>query len=76
MLLSAMVQGCVDEVAIHPADELDGDFLGANRLTLAVIGATAEDFLRHRGDHVQRALIALRLSLRKRVEVRDFRSGK
>ena len=64
VLLPAMMQRCVDEVSIHPTYKLDGNFFGADRFALAVVRATAEDFLRHGGDHVQRSPVALRLPLR------------
>ncbi len=52
MLFSAVMQHGVNKVAIHPSDEFDGYLLGTNGFAFAVIGATAEDFLRHRGDHI------------------------
>src|ERR1035437_10961340 len=76
VLLAAVMQCGVDEIAIHPADELDGNFLGTNRFAFAMVRATSKNFLRHSGDHTQGSLIALRLSLRKRVEVRDLRGSK
>ena len=52
------------QIAVHPSDELDGYLLWADRLTLAMIRATAEVFVGHGGHHAERALVALRLTLR------------
>src|SRR5260370_41998724 len=64
-----------NQVAVHPSDELKRYFLGAHRFTLAMIRAAAEEFGFHRGYHADGSLVALRLTLRKRVEVREFRGG-
>ena len=74
-LLAAAMESRVDQVAIHPSDKLDRDFLGADGLALAMIRAASEEFLGHRRDHVRCSLVALRLPLRKRIEMRDFRGG-
>ena len=64
-LIAAVMERCANQVAVHFSDELDGNFLGANRFALAMIGATAKEFIGHGRDHAPRAAIALRLSLRK-----------
>src|SRR5258708_785565 len=63
------------QVAVHPSDELKGYLLWANRFTLAMIGATAEEFVGHCGHHADSALVALGLTLRQRVEVSKFGRG-
>ena len=65
MLLASAMQCGVDEIAIHPADELEGNFFGANRFAFAMVRATSENFMRHSSDHIRGSLIALRLPLRK-----------
>ena len=63
----------VDQIAVHPPDKLDRNFLGADGLALAMIRAASEEFIRHGRNHVRRSLVALRLALRKRIEMRDLR---
>ena len=53
-------------------DELERDFLGADRLALAVVGAAPEFFAVHGRHHVQGPLVALGLALREHVQVRDL----
>src|ERR1700674_4784461 len=72
-LLAAAMKSGVDQVAVHSSDKLDWNFLGAHGLALAMIRAASELFLGHRRDHVRRSLVALRLSLRKRIQMRDLR---
>src|ERR1700746_212141 len=54
------------QVTVHFANELK-DLLGANRLTLSMIGAAAKVFIHHRDHHTESPLIALGLTLRQRV---------
>src|ERR1700682_5205747 len=65
VLIAAMMESCANQVAVHLSDELEWNFLGANRFTLAVIRATAEEFIGHGRYHAERAAIALRWTLRK-----------
>ena len=67
---------CSHQIAVHLADELEGYFLRTHHCTLAVIRATAEAFVRHRGHHAESPLVALGLTLRKRIEVGEFGGGK
>jgi len=64
-----------NQIAVRRSDELKGYLLGAHRFTLAMIRATAEVFVHHRGDHAESALVALGLTLRKGVEVGNFRGS-
>ena len=64
-LVTTMMECCPNKVAIHFPNELDGNFLGADCFALAMIRATAEEFIGHGCYHAQRAAIALRLPLRK-----------
>ena len=64
--------GGLNQVTVHPSDELEGDLFGAHRFTLAMIGTTAEAFVGHRNHHAERPLVALGLTLRQRVEVGNF----
>jgi hypothetical protein len=61
-----------NQVAVHRSDELERYFLGTRRFTLAMIRTTAEVFVCHGDHHAESPLIALRLTLRKRVEVGNF----
>jgi len=60
------------QIAVHLPDELEGYPLGAYRFTFAMIRATAEPFVRHGDHHAEGPLVALGLTLRQRVEVRNF----
>jgi hypothetical protein len=53
-----------NEVAVQLADELYRDLFGTYRFAFAVIRATAENLVSHCGDHADRPLVALRLTLR------------
>ena len=72
-LFAAAMKSGVDQVAVHPPDELDWNLLGTHGLAFAMIRATPEKFLGHGRDHVRRSLVALRLPLRQRIEMRDLR---
>src|SRR5258706_10480954 len=61
-----------NEVAVQLADELDRDLFGTYRFAFAVIRATAENLVSHCRYHAERPLVALRLTLRERVQVSDF----
>src|SRR4051794_25295124 len=60
-----------DVVAVHAGDEIDGDFFGADRFTLAVHSAASE-VLFHDLYHAHDALVALGLALGQEAEVRDL----
>ncbi len=64
--LPARTQRGPHKVAVELGDELERDFLGTDRLALAVVGATAEFFAVHGRHHVQGPLVALGLALRER----------
>ena len=66
------MQRRVDQIAVHPADKLDWNLLGTYGLALAMVRAASEKFVGHRFRHVHGSLVALRLSLRKRIEMRNF----
>src|SRR5882672_6345974 len=72
-LLAAAMQCGVDQVAVHPPDKLDRNLLGTHGLAFTMIRAASEEFARHGRDHVRCSLVALRLSLRKRIEMSDLR---
>jgi len=61
-----------NEVAVQLADELYRDLFGTYRFAFAMICATAEDLVSHGGYHAECPLVALRLTLRERVQVSDF----
>ena len=61
-----------NEIAVQLADELYRDLFGTYRFAFAVIRATAENLASHCGYHAERPLVALRLTLRERVQVSDF----
>src|SRR5205814_7329855 len=67
---------CLEKVSMHARDGVDADLLRARRLTFAEERAAAECLEIHLRDHVQRAPVALRLTLRQQSEVRDLRGGK
>jgi hypothetical protein len=69
---AAAARHCVNQVIVHPADELERYFLWAHRFTLAMVRATAEQLGSHRGHHTDGSLVALRLTLRERVEMSEF----
>src|SRR5579863_10573631 len=71
--LSAAVQRGVDQVAVHPPNKFDRDLFGAHGFALAVIRAASEKLFGHGRDHAHSSLVALRLSLRKRIKMRDLR---
>src|ERR1700682_5021663 len=54
-LVTAMMEYCANQVAIHFPNELDGNFLGTDGFALAMIRATAEEFIGHGCYHAQRA---------------------
>ena len=62
-------------IAVHAADEADAYSLGALRLAFPIVPAGAEALLLHLPHHVAHALVALRLSLGKQTQVRDFGGG-
>ena len=64
--------GGFNQVTVHPSDELEGDLFGAHRFTLAMIGTAAEAFVGHGDHHAESSLIALRLTLRQRIQVGNF----
>ena len=74
-LLAATMKHGVDQVAVHPSDKLDWNLLGANGFAFAMIRAASKEFVRHGRNHVRRSLVALRLALRKRIEMRDLRGS-
>jgi len=57
-----------NQITVHLSDELERYLLGAHRFTLAMIRATAEEFVGHRDHHAESPLV----TLGKRVEVSDF----
>jgi hypothetical protein len=60
------------QITVHLSDELKRYFFWAHGFALAMIRATAEVFVRHRDHHAEGPLVALGLTLRKRVEVGNF----
>ena len=73
--LPMAVRQSAHQIPVHPSDELERDLFRADRPALAMIGATAEVFVGHRGHHTERALVALGLSLWQGVEVGKFGRG-
>ena len=65
-------QGGAEQVAIHLADELKRNVLGADCLAFTVVSASAKHLLFHGDDHAESPLIPLRLTLRKGVEMGEF----
>src|SRR5580704_3813192 len=66
---------CTNQVAVHPSDKLERYFLGAYGFALAMVGAAAEEFGCHRGSQADGSLVALRLTLGKRVEMGELGGG-
>src|SRR6267143_1870597 len=64
-----------EEVPVHPRNDFELDFLGANGFALPDVRATAEQFLFHPGHHAQHAQIAFRLALWEQAEMADLGSG-
>ncbi len=62
-------------IPVHPGDEVDRDLLRAHRLALLVVGARAEGFLLHLGDHLDHPVVALGQALRHQGLVRDLGRG-
>src|SRR5690348_4513055 len=62
----------LEVVAVHEGDVLELDALGAGGLALAMVGAAAELFLVHLGDHVAHADHSLGLALGQVGEVADL----
>ena len=56
-------------LALHLGDEVDGDILGAGGLAFADVGAVAESFFVHLGNHALDAAGALGVSLRQQREL-------
>src|SRR5882724_11007349 len=65
-----------NEVAVQLADELYRDLPGTYRFAFTVIGATAEELVPHFSHHAECPFVALRLTLRERVQVSNFSRGK
>ena len=61
-----------NQIAVHLPDELQRYLFGTYRFTFAMIRAAAEEFVSHRDHHAEGPLVALRLTLRKRVQVSNF----
>ena len=61
-----------NEVAVQLADELYRDLFGTYRFAFAVIRATAKELVPHFSYHAECPLVALRLTLRERVQVSNF----
>ena len=59
-----VVPKLLNQNAIHLPDELYWYLFRTYRLTFAMISATAEQFVSHGGNHADRPLITLRLTLR------------
>src|SRR5208337_3808026 len=64
-----------DQIAVHLADEFQRYLFGTYRFTFAVIRAAPKEFVSHRGHHAEGPLVALRLTLRERVQVSNFGRG-
>src|SRR4029077_5327841 len=65
----------LNQITVHLANELKRYLLRAHRFTLTMIRTTAEVFIHHCDNHAERPLIALGLTLRKRVKVPNFGRG-
>ena len=65
-----------NQIAVHLPNELQRYLFGTHCFTLAVIRAASEEFISHRDRHAEGSLIALRLTLRKGVEVSDLGGSK
>ena len=52
-----------NQITIHAGNEILADFFGANRCTLANVGAAAKTFVIHSLDHINHPLITLHLAL-------------
>jgi hypothetical protein len=65
----------LNQITVHLANELKRYLLGAHRFTLTMIRTAAEVFIHHCDNHAERPLIALGLTLRKRVKVPNFGRG-
>src|SRR5258706_13400427 len=61
------------QIAVHPADEFERYLLRTHYRALAMIRATAEALVRHRGHHAESPLVALRLTLRQRIQMSNLR---
>jgi len=59
-------------IAIHPGDELEGDFLWTNRFARTHNGAVPEAFFVHLLDHIENPPVFLRLTLWQDVQMFDW----
>jgi len=74
--LSMPVPGRSHQIAVHLPDEFQRYPFGTYGFTFPMVRTAAKQFVSHLGHHAQCSLVALRLTLRKRVQVSYFGRGK